>query len=78
MNTKQSSLSEADLIRLLETRSKLAELLSWVCEETGISKQDIKSESRANRLPYYRTAFAAIAWETVKAEHTGLLVRQSI
>ena len=57
------------LIRDMETRMKLNDLLVNIRRLTGFTVEEMQSESRLRELVYTRTAFCAIAKETIKATH---------
>jgi chromosomal replication initiation ATPase DnaA len=63
INIQDLSKPEYDLLRLLETRGKLAELLSQVCEEAEITIAELQSKSKQRGLADIRAAFFRMAKE---------------
>jgi chromosomal replication initiation ATPase DnaA len=63
MNIKKSTLTKSELIRLMETRDKLNNLLTQVCEETEITVEELQSKSKQRGLADIRAAFFRMAKE---------------
>ena len=64
MNIKKSIISKEDLIRQIETRDKLNDLLRQVCEEAEITIEQMQSKSKNREISDIRAAFFRMAKET--------------